>query len=118
MRLLGLIALAGCGRIGFDEIEGPTGLPLAAEASTARANFNSNVTIVASGGTPPYSYAVDVGSINEAGVYRSTSRPSAATITVTDDDGAIVTVPIETGGIALFGVGGYTTTGSFSEVYR
>lgn len=45
---------------------------------------NQSLNFLASGGTPPYTYASDVGSISSSGVYLAPGSSSQAIITVTD----------------------------------
>lgn len=114
-------AFAGCGRVGFDDdLVRMTSGPLAATAAKPTANVNSTVAITASGGVPPYTFAIASGSgaVDAQGRFRSPSRHGTTVIAVTDDVGETAEVTIVTQGAALFGVGGYKNNRSFADVYR
>lgn len=110
-----VVACSGCGRIGFDEA------PLALAPATSRSNLNTRTTFVASGGTPPYTFAITAGSGTldaVTGEFRAPSYPGAASVEVIDAAGAVATAEIDFGGDALYAVGGYVNDVARDEVWR
>lgn len=114
-----VLTCVGCGRIAFDEVA-PTGSDLAITPEVARTNLASQLTFVASGGEPPYSFArtSGTGTIDlSTGVFRAPGYPGTATIEVTDTVGAVATAQVSFGGDLLYAAGGFVGTIARDEVW-
>jgi len=128
--LLGLLASA-CGRIGYDELarDGSGGADASACASLVfspaapRTNLNTVVTLRASGGTPPYVYALVqgggvVGGIVSANSFLAPGEPGKSKLSVADAAGCVAYADVTYGGDFLFYVGGQAGGVATDEVWR
>lgn len=119
--LLVLLAIAGCGRIGFDELTPGSGSELAITPTVARTNLNSQVAFAATGGEPPYAFALATGTgeLEEAtGRFRAPSYPGSATVEVIDATGARASAELSFGGDALYAVGSFINDIASDVVWR
>lgn len=105
-----LLALAACGRLGFDDLGGDGGVVgprvLSLEPARTTVNLSSVIELGASGGTLPYRYAVTAGNVTPAGEFRCPSRAEQVTASVTDEAGDTAESQITCGGERLFLIGG------------
>ncbi len=98
--------LGACGRVGYDAT---ADAGLLVSAPTAPLNLGSTSTVSASGGVPPYGYAVIAGdgAIDAlTGRFRAPDRPGQTTVAVADAGGAVTTATIAHRGTTLFLLGG------------
>ena len=113
--VLGALALAACGRIGFDDLGdgGSRGDALAIAPLAPTLNVSSALTFTASGGTPPYTFSIASGRGTldaTTGAFFSPTAHGTATIVATDADGQTATTTASFGGSQVFVLGGITNT--------
>ncbi|MGE5182475.1 MAG: hypothetical protein ACM31C_10455 [Acidobacteriota bacterium] len=119
-RLALALAVAGCGRIGFDtSATSATSCALELSPAAASVNLNSRVRFVATNGRAPIAFAVDTGGgdIDESGTYFSPGEPGSATIVATDADSCTATAAVTTAGSSLFYIAG-DASGPQNQVWR
>jgi hypothetical protein len=100
--------LSACGRVGYDATADAAS-DLRLTAPTAPLNLGSAATVVATGGAPPYSFAVIAGdgTIDAVtGRFRAPDRPGQTMVAVADAAGALATAAIAHRGSTLFLLGG------------
>jgi len=103
--LVGLLVV-GCGRVGYDAVDGEGATLALAEAN---ANVNSIVALVATGGRRPYQFSIadGDGEIDAAtGELVTPPVDQIVTVEVTDDAGARAEAAITVGGTTLFHAAG------------
>lgn len=114
-------ALLGCGRLAFDPTSGGDdgdgdGGTLALSPATSTINVGSRVALIASGGVPPYQFAiVGEGHLVDA-MFVAPSRAGESTITVTDAAGRTASALVRYRGDRLFVAGGQTGGGASPSV--
>lgn len=126
MRCLGLalLALVGCGRMGFDPLEGEALRCETLALTGASANLNSKTTLTASGGYPPYQFAfVDAAPTSTAldpdtGLLTAGDEVGKGTVEVTDAGGCTARTDVQIGGSTLFYVGGTFNSVPSNDVWR
>jgi hypothetical protein len=118
MRWLGwtVLALVGCGRIGFDAAP-PAALTVTAPETL---NVNEHGVATAAGGTPGYTFTIAAGEGTidaETGALVAPNHGGTLVVRVTDDDDRSAETTIEVGGRNLYVLGGWggATT---DKVYR
>lgn len=121
---LTLLALVGCGRLGFDPLEGEALRCDTLALDSASANLNSKTTLNASGGYPPYHFAfVDAGPNSTAldpdtGQLTVGDELGKGTVELTDAGGCTARAEVTVGGSTLFYVGGTFNSVPTREVWR
>ena len=112
-----VLALVGCGRVGFDAQCGIDALTISPTA--AHANFDSLVQFDATGGCPPYRFTqTGPGEIDVDGRYVTTSQVGTSEVTVTDTLGDTARATLEIGGTSLWFLGGAVNEVPKDEIWR
>lgn len=112
-----VLALVGCGRVGFDEQCGVDALEIS--PTSARANVDSLLQFDATGGCPPYRFTqTGPGEVDLDGRYATTSRAGTAEVIVTDSLGDTARATLEIGGTSLWFVGGAVNDVPKDEIWR
>lgn len=115
------VALAACGRVGFEDAAPDAGGPLALTSDVTRVNFNSRLALTPTGGMPPYSFSIvsGGGTIDEAGVFHAPLDEGQTVVQVSDTRGDVQQIALVIGGEFLYAIGGYDEdVRGYSEVWR
>jgi hypothetical protein len=119
--LVALLALAGCGRLHFEDVPGDDGGGdlLTLDPAIATINLGSQQQLTAAGGSPPYRFDLTgEGWIDPMlGLYRAPSQVGQTTVRVTDAAGATATAEVDYRGSTIFVVGGLIGVNASTSVY-
>ena len=117
-----VVALSGCGRLGFDDRDlPPEECALTIDPATLRLNFNSTRAFEGAFGQEPYEFRfTGTGAALDAGgaTLRARDQPGAGIVTVTDDVGCTAEANVDIGGDTLWYVGGSSMSVPSAQVYK
>ena len=117
MRWLGILALLGCGRVGFESrVAGDAGARLVVTPATSLINVGSKQPLAVSGGVPPYQLTLAGQGAMVGSTFVAPTRAGESRIDVADAEGRIGTATIDYRGDRLFVAGGFLGTAATASV--
>lgn len=119
------LALAGCGRFGFeDQPHDPDACALQLPGTALRINYNTHRVLETTGGRAPLHFTATPSAMNVASIDESTGElvacdePGTVDVTVTDADGCSANATFAVGGDAFYYIGGTSMAVPTANVYR